>query len=154
MQLNEIRTELTSTKQTLLTNNIGTQSITSAPLRLLDTPRSSVVSLDLMSQSENGDHKSDNSSLQLNNPTFIKNTLQKCYKILQRDNATSTELEAVENLVQQFESDMAANAQLEHLQKQHIKKNKKQLQTVNKCESDESSDIIRSETNSMIKQFN
>ena len=180
-QLNEIRTELTSTRQSL-SSYVSNGSMVNTPLRLLATPQSA-MSLDGLSDSNGGikaDANSDGQSsmtirsqIDLKNPDFIKRTLQKCYQILKRDNATATELEAVENLVHQLESDMAANAQLESLQIKQLQEsvedmnaakeqNDKREQNLKLIECDETnleqedsaSMDIRSETNSMIKQFN
>ena len=174
MQLNEIRSELTSTKQSLSTYVHSNGSMIATPLRLLDTP-ASAISVDISETNTNNDGKvvnhdigSDNlssmttrSALQLNNPDFVKTTLQKCYQILKRDNATPTELEAVENLVHQLESDMAANKQLQDLQKrqllQNAEKKRGSLKMIRHETGSEHSLDVRSETNetnSMIQQFN
>eukprot|EP01083_Nonionella_stella_P268343 907101_1 len=153
MQLNEIRTELTSTRQSLSTYQFGHHSMAATPLRLLATPQSgTAASLDLSeAKTDHLSSMSTRSAFQLNNPDFLINTLQKCYQILKRDNATTSELDAVENLVQQVESDMAANAQLEDLKKKQLEKASKSA--TKSQQSSQSPDIV-SDPNSMVKQFN
>lgn len=178
MQLNDLRSELSTTRASLSTFQNSTLAPT--PLRLLDTPASAAISLAIEKDiaPDNLSTITTRSALQLDNPNFIKHTLQKCYQILKRDNASATELEAVENLVQQLESDMAANAQLEYLQKKQLQKNSAEkkrktvmtdqdsvpsvpikdesIEVVSVPVKDESIDISsdRNETNSMMEQFN
>lgn len=159
MQLNEIRSELSTTRQSLANHVTSTIAGSMAtPLRLLSTPRSATsgVTLDLLetngqkAESDNVSSMTTRSALQLNNPNFVKNTLQKCYDILKQDNATATELEAVENLVLQLESDMAANAQLESLQKEH--KASKADAAVTENETERVNSIERSQSTKMEKE--
>ena len=140
MQLNEIRTELDSTKESM--QNIAASAVATraqstigdnvkTPTKMVieaNTDSVNTVSTQKIKNINNYNHidnnntnNSDNNNNSNNNydsnndPQLIRSTLKKCFEILQRENAPNEELNAVDAIVKKLESDIDTSAQLSFL---------------------------------------